>query len=210
MLRRPRQTFQKNSVDIPHLGANITIALYVEIYAGLSSSLTFLRVGLPVRCPFCKEDHDKVIDSRSSENGRVIRRRRMCIACKRRFTTYEKIGESFKLNVVKKDGSRVPYDRDKVVAGLQKACYKRPVSADQVQDVADKVEEGIFKNYDKEVSSIYIGENVMTHLRAVDKVAYIRFASVYRDFTDAGDFIDEISQAIQEPDAHDQPKLFGD
>ncbi len=167
-------------------------------------------VGLPVRCPFCKEDHDKVIDSRSSESGRVIRRRRMCIACKRRFTTYEKIGESFKLNVIKKDGSRVPYDRDKVVAGLQKACYKRPVSADQVQDVADKVEEGIFKNYDKEVSSIYIGENVMTHLRAVDKVAYIRFASVYRDFTDAGDFIDEISQAIQEPDSHDQPKLFGD
>ena len=165
---------------------------------------------MPVRCPFCKEDHDKVIDSRSSESGRVIRRRRMCIACKRRFTTYEKIGESFKLNVVKKDGSRVPYDRDKVVAGLQKACYKRPVSADQVQDVADKVEEGIFKNYDKEVSSIYIGENVMTHLRAVDKVAYIRFASVYRDFTDAGDFIDEISQAIQEPDSLDQPKLFGD
>ncbi len=163
-----------------------------------------------MRCPFCKEDHDKVIDSRSSESGRVIRRRRMCIACKRRFTTYEKIGESFKLNVIKKDGSRVPYDRDKVVAGLQKACYKRPVSADQVQDVADKVEEGIFKNYDKEVSSIYIGENVMTHLRAVDKVAYIRFASVYRDFTDAGDFIDEISQAIQEPDSTDQPKLFGD
>ncbi len=134
----------------------------------------------------------------------------MCIACKRRFTTYEKIGESFKLNVVKKDGTRVPYDRDKVVAGLQKACYKRPVSADQVQDVADKVEEGIFKNYDKEVSSIYIGENVMTHLRAVDKVAYIRFASVYRDFTDAGDFIDEISQAIHESDSTDQPKLFGD
>ena len=134
----------------------------------------------------------------------------MCIACKRRFTTYEKIGESFKLNVVKKDGSRIPYDRDKVVSGLQKACYKRPVSADQVQDVADKVEEGIFKNYDKEVSSMYIGESVMTHLRAVDKVAYIRFASVYRDFTDAGDFIDEISQAIQEPSSLDQPKLFGD
>ena len=163
-----------------------------------------------MRCPFCKEDHDKVIDSRSSESGRVIRRRRMCIACKRRFTTYEKIGESFKLNVVKKDGSRIPYDRDKVVSGLQKACYKRPVSADQVQDVADKVEEGIFKNYDKEVSSMYIGESVMTHLRAVDKVAYIRFASVYRDFTDAGDFIDEISQAIQEPSSLDQPKLFGD
>jgi transcriptional repressor NrdR len=163
---------------------------------------------LPVRCPFCKEDHDKVIDSRSSESGRVIRRRRMCLSCERRFTTYEKIGESFKLNVIKKDGSRIPYERDKIVSGLQKACYKRQVSADQVQEIADKVEEDIFKKYDKEVSSIFVGESVMRHLRAVDKVAYIRFASVYRNFTDAGDFINEVSQAINEPAAKDQPKLF--
>ena len=129
--------------------------------------------------------------------------------CKRRFTTYEKISESFKLNVVKKDNLRVPYDRDKVVAGLQKACYKRPVSADQVQEVADRVEEDIFKNYDKEVSSDYIGESVMKHLRAVDKVAYIRFASVYREFADAGAFIDEVKQAIQESSHPDQPELFG-
>ena len=92
-----------------------------------------------MRCPFCKEDHDKVIDSRSSEGGRVIRRRRKCLACKRRFTTYEKIGESFKLNVVKKDGSRVPYDRDKVLVGLHKACYKRPVSTEKIQEIADRV-----------------------------------------------------------------------
>jgi len=163
-----------------------------------------------VRCPFCKEDKDKVIDSRSSEGGRVIRRRRQCLVCSKRFTTYEKIGESFKLNVVKKDGSRVPYDRDKVVAGLQKACYKRPVSADQVRETADRVEEDIFKNHDKEVSSRFIGESVMRHLRAIDKVAYIRFASVYREFTDAGKFIEEVSQAIAEPNVSNQPGLFSD
>lgn len=163
-----------------------------------------------MRCPFCKEDRDKVIDSRSSEGGRIIRRRRQCLACAKRFTTYEKIGDSFKLNVIKKDGSRVPYDRDKVLAGLQKACYKRPVSADQIQETADKVEEDVFKNHDKEVSSRFIGESVMTHLRAIDKVAYIRFASVYREFTDAGKFIEEVSQAIAEPNLSGQPHLFSD
>ena len=151
-----------------------------------------------MRCPFCKEDHDKVIDSRSSEGGRVIRRRRQCLACKRRFTTYEKIGESFKLNVIKRDGSRVPYDRDKVIAGLQKACYKRPVTADQVQDVADRIEEEVFKNYEKEVSSKFIGESVMKHLRTVDKVAYIRFASVYRQFKDVHDFVSELKPMLDE------------
>lgn len=161
-----------------------------------------------MRCPFCKEDSDKVIDSRSSEGGRVIRRRRQCLSCKKRFTTYEKIGESFKLNVIKKDGSRVPYDREKMIAGLQKACYKRPVSADKIQEVADKIEEAVFKNYDKEVSSIFIGECAMKQLRTVDNVAYIRFASVYREFTDAGEFIDEVTQAINESTDPDQPGLF--
>ncbi|MCK5171848.1 MAG: transcriptional repressor NrdR [Planctomycetes bacterium] len=163
-----------------------------------------------MKCPFCKEDHDKVIDSRSSEGGRVIRRRRQCLTCTRRFTTYEKIAEGFKLNVVKKDGSRLPYDRDKVISGLQKACYKRPVSVDQIQAIADKVEEDIFREFDKEVSSRFIGESVMTNLKDVDKVAYIRFASVYRQFTDAGDFIEEVRQAIQEPDKEHQPGLFSD
>jgi len=161
-----------------------------------------------VRCPFCKEDMDKVVDSRSSDSGRVIRRRRQCLICKRRFTTYEKTGESFKLYVVKKDKSRVPYDRDKIVAGLQKACYKRPVSAEQIQHVADKAEEDIFKNFDKEVSSAFIGESVMKHLRTVDKVAYIRFASVYRDFKDAGELIEEVSRVIKEAEPMEQLKLF--
>lgn len=162
-----------------------------------------------VRCPFCKEDNDKVVDSRSSEGGRVIRRRRQCLACKRRFTTYEKIGESVKISVIKKDGSRVPYDREKVIAGIQKACYKRPVSADQIQEMADRVEEDVFRNYDKEVSSRFIGERTMRHLRSVDKVAYIRFASVYREFTDAGELIDEVTRVMLEPDHPDQPELFG-
>jgi transcriptional repressor NrdR len=161
-----------------------------------------------VRCPFCKEDRDKVIDSRSSDSGRVIRRRRQCLACKRRFTTYEKTDESFKLCIIKRDKSRIPYDREKVISGLQKACYKRPVSAEQIQQIADKVEEDIFKNFDKEVSSVFIGESVMKHLRAVDKVAYIRFASVYRSFKDAGELIEEVSRVIKEAEPLEQLKLF--
>ena len=161
-----------------------------------------------MRCPFCKEDQDRVIDSRSSDSGRIIRRRRQCLACEKRFTTYEKIGESFKLYVVKKDNSRVPYDREKIIAGLQKACYKRPVSAEQIQQIADKTEEDVFKNFDKEVSSAFIGESVMKHLRAVDKVAYIRFASVYRQFEDAGELIEEVSEAITRTEYTEQTKLF--
>jgi len=161
-----------------------------------------------VRCPFCKEDHDKVVDSRSSDSGRVIRRRRQCLVCLRRFTTYEKTSESFKLHVVKKDKSRVPYDREKVIVGLQKACYKRPVSAEQIHLVADKTEEDIFRRFDKEVTSSFVGECIMRHLRELDKVAYIRFASVYREFQDAGELLDEVTRAIQDIDPAEQLKLF--
>jgi len=161
-----------------------------------------------VRCPFCKENKDKVVDSRSSDAGRVIRRRRQCLVCKRRFTTYEKTGESFKLHVVKKDRSRVPYDRDKILSGLQKACYKRPISAEQIQQIADRTEEDMFRRFDKEVTSAFIGECVMKHLRNVDKVAYIRFASVYREFKDAGELIEEVSRAIQDVEPSEQLKLF--
>jgi len=149
-----------------------------------------------VRCPYCKTDNDKVIDSRSSDGGRIIRRRRQCLGCAKRFTTYEKVSESFKLNVVKKDNSRVPYDREKILHGLQKACYKRPISAEQIRSLADKVEEDIFKDSDKEVSSRFIGKSVMDHLKVIDKVAYIRFASVYRDFEDAGDLILEVTEEL--------------
>ena len=161
-----------------------------------------------MRCPFCKENKDKVVDSRSSDAGRVIRRRRQCLVCKRRFTTYEKTGESFKLHVVKKDRSRVPYDRDKILSGLQKACYKRPISAEQIQQIADRTEEDMFRRFDKEGTSAFIGECVMKHLRNVDKVAYIRFASVYREFKDAGELIEEVSRAIQDIEPSEQLKLF--
>jgi transcriptional repressor NrdR len=161
-----------------------------------------------MRCPFCKEDSDKVIDSRSSDGGRVIRRRRQCLACERRFTTYERISESIRLFVVKKDHSRVPYDREKIITGLQKACYKRPVSIEQLQEITDKVEESIFRSFDKEVSSAFIGDRVMRQLRRVDKVAYIRFASIYRDFRDAGDLIKEVSQEITDAEPTEQLKLF--
>ncbi len=126
----------------------------------------------------------------------------------RRFTTYEKIAESFKLAVIKKDNSRVPYDRDKLIAGVQKACYKRPVSAEQIQQIADKAEEDIFQNFDKEVPSTFVGETVMRALRQVDKVAYIRFASVYREFKDAGELIEEVRQVIAEAEHIGQKKLF--
>ncbi len=161
-----------------------------------------------MECPFCKEDRDKVIDSRSSDGGRAIRRRRQCLVCKRRFTTYERIGENLKLYVVKKDNSRVPYSKSKIIGGLQKACYKRAVSAEQIQRIADRAEESIFKNFDKEVSSAFVGESVMKQLRRVDKVAYIRFASVYRDFRDAGELIEEVSRAIAETEPRVQPLLF--
>ncbi len=161
-----------------------------------------------VKCPFCKEDRDRVIDSRSSEGGRVIRRRRQCMACKKRFTTYEKVGEGSKIFVVKKDQSRVPYDRDKVITGLQKACYKRPISAEQVRRIADQVEEDVFRNFDREVPSTFIGECVMQHLRNVDKVAYIRFASVYREFKDADELIDEVREAIRQSQYAGQKELF--
>ena len=161
-----------------------------------------------MRCPFCKENRDKVVDSRSSEGGRVIRRRRQCLVCEKRFTTYEKVGESFKLYVVKKDNSRVPYDREKIISGLQNACYKRPISTEQIQQIADKAEENLFRHFDKEVSSAIVGESVMKQLRRVDKVAYIRFASVYRDFRDAGDLIKEVSQAITETEPSSQQALF--
>lgn len=161
-----------------------------------------------MRCPFCKEDRDKVIDSRSSDSGRVIRRRRQCLGCKRRFTTYEKAGEGFKLYVIKKDKSRVPYERDKIISGLQKACYKRAVSAEQIQQIADRVEEDILRKFDKEVTSAFIGQSVMKHLRAVDKVAYIRFASIYRDFRDANELIEEVSGVIQNAEPVEQLKLF--
>src|SRR4051812_19011944 len=137
-----------------------------------------------MRCPFCDadKDHLKVIDSRSGEGGRAIRRRRRCLACKKRFTTYERIEENVRLTVIKKDGTRVPFDRQKVLTGLERACYKRPIEQEQLQRIADEVEDEVNCHYDKEVPSQVIGEMVTERLRRLDQVAYVRFASVYRRF----------------------------
>ena len=156
-----------------------------------------------MRCPYCKDDNDKVVDSRSSEGGRIVRRRRQCLACQRRFTTYERIEENVRLTVVKKDGSRVPYDRERIIAGVQKACYKRPVSVQQIEALAEEVEEEIFRQQGQEVSSRLVGELVIARLRVVDKIAYVRYASVYHEFEDLGQFIDEVHDVMNHTD--DQP-----
>lgn len=144
-----------------------------------------------MKCPFCHADNDRVTDSRATEDGAAIRRRRECLDCEKRFTTYERV-ERTTVKVVKKDGSRVPFDRDRLKLGLEKACWKRPVSEAQLEEVISAVENDIEANFDNEVESRYIGELVMTHLRALDQVAYVRFASVYRQFKDVHDFVDEL------------------
>ena len=146
-------------------------------------------------CPFCRHGETKVIDSRASQQF-VIRRRRTCLSCGRRFTTYEKIEES-PLKVVKKDGTRVPFDREKIRIGLEKACYKRPVSDSQIEEIICDVEADVYQNFDREVPSRHIGEKVFAMLRSVDQVAFVRFASVYREFKDVKDFVDELGPMLK-------------
>ena len=151
-----------------------------------------------MRCPYCKEvNEDKVIDSRLSEGGEVIRRRRVCTRCNKRFTTKERVEQEVRLLVVKRDGTRVPYDRNKIQAGLQRACYKRPVTEERLGRLVDEVEDALFKQFDREVSSQTIGAMVGQHLRDVDHIAYVRFASVYRQFQDLGEFIEEVQEVIE-------------
>jgi transcriptional repressor NrdR len=159
-----------------------------------------------VRCPFCKENNDRVIDSRESTDAFVIRRRRECLNCNRRVTTYERIEET-PLRVVKKDGSRVPFERRRVLIGLMKACEKRPVPSEALEELVQRVEEVIAERYDREVPSKAIGSLVMKELRKVDHVAYVRFASVYREFKDVEDFeqaADELRRGKSKPDAPDR------
>lgn len=149
-----------------------------------------------MRCPYCKSDNDRVIDSRASADGFAIRRRRKCQDCSRRYTTYERV-ESAPLRVVKKSGERVAYDRRKVLAGLHRACEKRPVSAEQLQRVVDSVERKCLEAFDKEVPSKVIGELIVNQLREIDQIAYVRFASVYREFKDASQFLEELKPMLE-------------
>lgn len=139
-----------------------------------------------MHCPFCKKDDTKVIDSRGTQDG-AIRRRRECLTCESRFTTYEKI-EDAPLKVVKKDGSRVPFSREKLRSGLEKSCYKRPIPQADLDLLVSTVEAEMYESFNREVDSRMIGEAVMDRLRDLDEVAYVRFASVYREFTDVDDF----------------------
>jgi transcriptional repressor NrdR len=150
-----------------------------------------------VKCPFCAELENKVIDSRLSTQGAVIRRRRECLGCQRRFTTYERVEEILPM-VVKKDGRRESFDRQKVLEGLKLACQKRPVGADQLEAVVDGIERRLQEMGEKEVPSSVIGEAVMRELARLDEVAYVRFASVYRSFKDLGEFMSELKELISE------------
>ena len=150
-----------------------------------------------MRCPFCKRDDSKVLDSRESAEGTVTRRRRECLSCHKRFTTYERVEELMPL-VVKKDGRREPYDREKLISGLQKAVEKRPVSMDQLEALVAEVEARVLERGEKEVPSSLLGEEVMRRLRTLDQVAYVRFASVYRSFRDIEEFMDELKGLLDD------------
>ncbi len=152
-----------------------------------------------MKCPYCGHLEDKVVDSRESREGEVIRRRRECLECSRRFTSYERVDE-IPYMVVKKDGRRERFERQKLIAGLLKACEKRPVKVNALEAVADRVESALQERPDREISTTEIGHVVMQELRQLDKVAYVRFASVYRHFRDIGEFMTELEDLLNAKD----------
>lgn len=149
-----------------------------------------------MRCIFCKIDNDRVINSRPSEDGFTVKRRRECKVCKRRYTTHER-AEDGPIKVIKKDGRRVAFDRKKILIGVEKACEKRPVSMDKLEGIVSEIESDIYNKFDKEVETKYIGGLVMQKLRDIDQVAYVRFASVYREFKDVTEFINELTPFLE-------------
>jgi transcriptional repressor NrdR len=148
-----------------------------------------------MRCPYCGEGDDRVVDSRESREGAVIRRRRECNACQRRFTSYETV-EEIPLLVVKKDGRREPFDRNKLLRGLMKACEKRPVETKTLEEICDAVESELSAREPREMTTVELGASIMEKLKELDQVAYVRFASVYRRFEDLGDFVDELKALL--------------
>ncbi|HLO42599.1 MAG TPA: transcriptional regulator NrdR [Phycisphaerales bacterium] len=160
-------------------------------------------------CPYCNANNDKVIDSRESDGARVVRRRRECLVCAKRFTTYERVEQTARLVVIKRDGTRVPFNRDNVMRGIMAAFGKRPVPEDAKDRLVDAIEEELHREYDREVESRIIGERVMLKLKDVDEVAYIRFASEYRKFKSLDDLQIELAQLQNRiKDAKNQQKLF--
>lgn len=152
-----------------------------------------------MRCPFCKVDDDRVVDSRASNDGFAIRRRRECVACDRRYTTYERIEES-PLRVIKKDQRREPFERRKILLGLIKACEKRPIPIATLEAITERIENKVLEEFDAEVPVTYVGKLVMDELRKIDQVAYVRFASVYREFQDVHAFLDELKAMVGQGD----------
>ncbi|MDO5110920.1 MAG: transcriptional regulator NrdR [Clostridia bacterium] len=150
-----------------------------------------------MKCRYCQSTDSKVVDSRPTEDGTSIRRRRECISCGRRFTTYEKI-EELPIMVIKKDGRRQPFDSEKILSGVRKACEKRPVPSAEMDKLVDSVEREVFNSLEQEVTSDNIGEMVMARLKDLDEVAYVRFASVYREFKDINTFMAELKQLLKE------------
>ena len=149
-----------------------------------------------MKCPFCGHDNTRVIDSRPADDNNSIRRRRVCDECDKRFTTYEKV-ETIPIIIIKKDNNRETYDRSKIEAGILRACHKRPVSAQRISQIVDEVETAIFSYEDKEIPSSIIGELIMAKLKDLDAVAYVRFASVYREFKDVNTFMDELKKVLK-------------
>jgi transcriptional repressor NrdR len=150
-----------------------------------------------MKCPFCDVDRDKVVDSRASEDGTAIRRRRLCLACDRRFTTYERY-ERTTLQVIKKNNVRQPFEREKIRSGLERACWKLPISAEQIEAIVSAVETEVFDDFEDEIDSRTLGGMVMDRLRILDQVAFVRFASVYREFKDVRDFVQELQPMLQQ------------
>lgn len=150
-----------------------------------------------MKCPYCEYFESKVIDSRPTDEGQAIRRRRECINCSKRFTTYEKI-EEIPIMIVKKDGNRQAYDRNKILNGILKACEKRPVPMSIIEKIVDDIEKNLSNSLEKEITSVEIGEMVMNKLKDVDEVAYVRFASVYRQFKDVNSFMEELKKILDE------------
>ncbi|MDP6444173.1 MAG: transcriptional regulator NrdR [Pirellulaceae bacterium] len=152
-----------------------------------------------MKCPYCLVDNDRVTDSRATEDGFAIRRRRECLSCKRRYTTYERI-EEMAVKVVKKDGIRDPFSREKLRQGISRACWKRPISDEQIESLIVEIENHIYTHHDIEVGSQQLGQQVMERLRNLDQVAFVRFASVYREFKDVRDFVDELQPMLRQDD----------
>ena len=150
-----------------------------------------------MRCPFCRVDNDRVIDSRAGDDGTSIRRRRECLDCKKRFTTYERV-ERQMLSVVKKGGDREPFEREKIKRGLARACWKRPITAEQIEVAVSALESELYGTYETDIPSRVLGERAMELLRGLDQVAFVRFASVYREFKDIRDFVDELEPILAE------------